>query len=182
MTFVNRSGSDIRLFGLDFAGKRLSLSAIPDEGSTPLFATITQPVLVTDASERCVEIVLPGTATQNLAITSAVPDGSSPPTVATRNTPMPGSEAALRQLIDGIRRGEPDYARMSVQAANGTRQQLRLVQAILDRMGPVQSLAFVGVTSTGADIYQVKCENGSAEVRLDLLKDGRIGGLALGPE
>jgi hypothetical protein len=82
----------------------------------------------------------------------------------------------------GIRRGEPDYARMSVQAANGTRQQLRLVQAILDRMGPVQALSFVGVASTGADIYQVKCENGSAEVRLDLLKDGRIGSLTLGPE
>jgi hypothetical protein len=38
------------------------------------------------------------------------------------------------------------------------------------------------VGSAGEDIYQVKCENGSAEVRLDLPKDGRIGGLALGPE
>jgi hypothetical protein len=183
MTFVNRSGSDIRLFGLDFAGKRTSFNAIPDESSAPIIAFITQPVVVTDASERCVEIVLPGTATQNLAITSAVPDGAPPAQpAAPRNTPMPGSEAALRQLIDGIRRGEPDYARMSVQAGNGTRQQLRLVQAILDRMGPVQALSFVGVASTGADIYQVKCENGSAEVRLDLLKDGRIGSLTLGPE
>ena len=182
MTFVNRSGGDVRVFGLDFEGKRVSWNAIPDEGSAPIFATITQPVVVTDASERCLEIVLPGTATQNLAITSAVPDGAPAQPAAPRNTPMPGSEAALRQLIDGIRRGEPDYARMSVQAANGTRQQLRLVQAILDRMGPVQSLSFVGVASTGADIYQVKCENGSAEVRLDLLKDGRIGSLTLGPE
>ncbi len=182
MTFFNRSGSDIRVFGLDFEGKRVSLNAIPDEGSAPIFAFITQPLVVTDASERCAEIVLPGTATQNLAITSAVPDGAPAQPAAPRNTAMPGSEAALRQLIDGIRRGEPDYARMSVQAANGTRQQLRLVQAIMDRMGPVQALSFVGVASTGADIYQVKCENGSAEVRLDLLKDGRIGSLTLGPE
>jgi hypothetical protein len=182
MTFVNRSGSDIRLFGVDFAGKRVPYVTILDEGSALIGAAMTQPLVVTDPSERCLEIVLPGSATQNIAITAAVPDGSPGQATAPRNTPLPGSEAALRQLIDGIRRGEPDYARMSTPAADGTRQQLRLVQEIMNRMGPVQAISFVGVAPTGADIYQVKCENGSTEVRLDLLKDGRIGGLTLGPE
>jgi hypothetical protein len=183
MTFVNRSGSDIRLFGLDFAGKRVPYVTILDEGSALIGAAITQPLVVTDPSERCLEIVLPGSATQNIAITATVPDGSPGQPTAPRNTPLPGSEAAPRQLIDGIRRGEPDYARMSTQAANGTRQQLRLVQEIMNQMGPVQAVSFVRVGPTGADIYQVKCESSSTEVRLDLLnKDGRIGGLALGPE
>jgi bla regulator protein blaR1 len=97
--------------------------------------------------------------------------------------PATGGEAALRQLIDGIRHGEPDYTRMSVQAANAMRQQqLHLHQEIWSRMGAIQTISFVGVGSAGQDIYQVRCENGSAEVRLDLLKDSRIGSLALGPE
>jgi hypothetical protein len=71
---------------------------------------------------------------------------------------------------------------MSKQAANGVRQQLRLVEGIMARSGAIQAISFVGVGSAGEDIYQVKSENGSAEVRLDLLKDGRIATIALGPE
>jgi hypothetical protein len=129
------------------------------------------------------QIIRPGTTTRHIAITSAAPDGSSGGATAARNTPAPSGEAALRQLIDGIRHGEPDYTRMSVQAANTMRQQqLHLHQEIWSRMGAIQAISFVGVGAAGQDIYQVRCENGSAEVRLDLLKDGRIGSLALGPE
>jgi hypothetical protein len=46
---------------------------------------------------------------------------SSPPE---RTTQQPGSEAALRRLIDEIVRGEPDYSRMGPQLAEGTRLQL----------------------------------------------------------
>jgi bla regulator protein blaR1 len=35
MTFVNRSGGDIRLFGLDFAGKRLSRALSPTKARPP---------------------------------------------------------------------------------------------------------------------------------------------------
>jgi hypothetical protein len=183
MTLVNRSGSDLRVFVLDFSGKRIPVGTILDEGTNPLInATVTLPLVVTDPSERCLEIILPGTATQHMAITPAALNGPSGGAASPRNTPAPTSEAALRQLIDGIRRGEPDYARMSTQAQNALRQQLRLYREIVARMGAVQAISFVGVGSAGEDIYQVRCENGSAEVRLDLLKDGRIGSVALGPE
>ena len=43
-----------------------------------------------------------------------------------------------------------------------------------------QAIPFVGVGSAGEDIYQVRAENGSAEVRLDLLEDGRIRSVAAG--
>jgi hypothetical protein len=117
-----------------------------------------------------------------MVITSATPDGSSSEATAPRTTPTPGGEAALRQLIDGIRRGKPDYTRLSEQAANAVYRQLRLHREIWTRLGAVQAISFAGVGSLGEDIYQVRCDNGSAEVRIDLLKDGRIGGIALGPE
>jgi DNA-binding transcriptional regulator LsrR (DeoR family) len=138
--------------------------------------------VITDLSGRCVQIIVPGTTTQRMTITSAAPDGSSSGATAPRTTPAPRSEAALRQLIEGIRRGEPDYARMSERAANAMHYQLRLHREIWTTLGAVQAISFVGVGSAGEDIYQVRCENGSAEVRIDLLKDGRVGSIALGPE
>jgi Domain of unknown function (DUF3471) len=182
MTLVNRSGSEIRVSPV-VDGKRTPFTTILDEGSSVLTWPLTVPLVVTDLSDRCLQIIRPGTTTRHIAITSASPDGSSGGATAARNTPAPGGEAALRQLIDGIRHGEPDYTRMSVQAANTMRQQqLYLHQEIWSRMGAIQAITFVGIGSAGEDIYQVRCENGSAEVRLDLLKDGRIGSLALGPE
>jgi hypothetical protein len=178
MTFVNRSGTDVRLYRVDFSGKRVAVSTILDEQSTPIGVMITQPLVITDLSDRCLQVVLPGAGTSHIAIT----EGPSVHTPAARNRPLPGSEAALRHLIDSIRRGDPDYSRMSKQAANGIRQQLGLIQAIMGRAGSIEAISFVGVGRTGQDIYRVKSENGSAEVRLDLLKDGRIGSISLGPE
>jgi hypothetical protein len=54
--------------------------------------------------------------------------------------------------------------------------------AFVARAGSNQAISFVGVGAAGEDIYQVKSENGAAEVRLDLLKDSRIANVALGPE
>jgi len=62
------------------------------------------------------------------------------------------------------------------------RQQLRLYREIVARMGALQAISFVGVGAAGEDIYQVRAENSSAEVRIDLLKDGRIASVVLGPE
>jgi hypothetical protein len=50
------------------------------------------------------------------------------------------------------------------------------------RSGRIQAMSFVGLRSAGEGIYQVKAENGLAEVRLDLLKEGRLATIALGPE
>jgi exopolyphosphatase/pppGpp-phosphohydrolase len=55
--------------------------------------------------------------------------------------------------IDGLKRGQPDYAKMTVGEANVTRQQLPRLQAMIADLGPLQSVTFKGVDPQGADIY-----------------------------
>jgi hypothetical protein len=96
---------------------------------------------------------------------------------------MPGSEQALRRYIDALSRGEPDYAAMTPQAAAITRHDLALNRAILARFGTLRAMSFRGVTMNGAsDIYVAQFANGSAEWRIGLAKEGRIGRIALGPQ
>jgi hypothetical protein len=88
----------------------------------------------------------------------------------------------LRQYIETVRRGEPNYDRMASQVAAYTREQLLLNQAILTRLGPLRALSFRGATDNGIDIYMAHFANGSAEWRIGLVKDGTIGRIALGPQ
>ena len=89
-------------------------------------------------------------------------------------TAAPGTEAAVRGLIEGLRTGKPDYSRMSPGLANVTRQQLSELQPMIANMGAVQSVNFKGVGPGGADIYQVKFEKGSLDYRVWLTPDGKI--------
>jgi len=86
----------------------------------------------------------------------------------------PRTEAVLRNLIDGIRRGEPNYEQMIPQLANLVRQGLPQIQATIKQHGTVQSLVFKGVGPGGADIYDVKFENGVMEWRIMLATDNKI--------
>jgi hypothetical protein len=89
-------------------------------------------------------------------------------------TAAPGSEAALRKMIEGIRLGKPDYGTMSSGLAEATRQQLPQLQATVTQLGAIQSVTFKGVGPAGPDIYQVKFENGSLEYRIWLAPDGKV--------
>jgi CubicO group peptidase (beta-lactamase class C family) len=89
-------------------------------------------------------------------------------------TPAPGSEAALRRMIDEIRAGKPNYDLMSPGLAEATRQQLSRLQSMLSSQGSLQSITFKGVGPGGADIYQVKFEKGSFDYRIWLAPDGKI--------
>jgi hypothetical protein len=95
---------------------------------------------------------------------------------------MPGSEQALRQYIDAVARGEPNYDDMTPQVAAETRQQLLLNQAILARLGALRAMSFRGVTQIGNDFYVAQFANGSADWRIGLVKQGKIGRIALGPQ
>ncbi len=88
--------------------------------------------------------------------------------------PMPGSEAALRKMIEDTRAGKPDYERMSSGLAAATRQQLPQLQSSLTQLGAMQSVTFKGVGPAGPDIYEVKFANGSLEYRIWLAPDGKI--------
>jgi bla regulator protein BlaR1 len=91
-------------------------------------------------------------------------------------TATPGSEAALRRLMEGIRTGKPNFAEMSPALANATRQQLPQLEAALTHLGAVQLIKFRGVGNQGWDIYDVKQEHGSSQWRIALGADGIITG------
>lgn len=91
-----------------------------------------------------------------------------------RSTPMQGSEAALRRLIEGVESGAPDYAQMEPQIADVTRQGLERLHARLGALGPVQDLKFVEVASFGDDVYEVTFAHGAGRVGVLLAPDGKI--------
>jgi CubicO group peptidase (beta-lactamase class C family) len=89
-------------------------------------------------------------------------------------TAAPGSEAALRKMIEDLRLGKPNYDLMSPGLAEATRQQLPQLQSTIVKLGALQSVTFKGVGPGGADIYQVKFEGGALEYRIWLAPDGKI--------
>src|SRR5262249_28921777 len=86
----------------------------------------------------------------------------------------PGSEAALRKMIEDVRTGKPDYDSMSSNLAAATRQQLPQLQSSVKQLGAVQTMTFKGVGPGGADIYIVKFENGSLDYRIWMAHDGKV--------
>jgi hypothetical protein len=96
-------------------------------------------------------------------------------------TAVPGSDVALRKMIEDLRLGKPDYDHMSTGLAAATRQQLPQLQSTLIELGALQSVTFKGVGPGGADIYAVKFEKGSLEYRILLGPDGKIEGAQVRP-
>ena len=182
LLFYNATGTAIQLYKLDADGKRIAHDTIGENMSSQVLTSVDSPWIVADASGKCLEIVLPGQRTRFLTIEGAGADGQPEHPVSRRTAPLAGSEEMLRQYIDGVERGEPDYDRMTAEVANFTRQQLPFNQAILNRLGALRAVSFRGVTSMGNDIYMAHFANGSAEWRIGLVKDGTIGRIALGPQ
>lgn len=98
-----------------------------------------------------------------------------------QQTAASGSENALRRLIAGLANGAPNYGEMSPAFAQVTRQELAELQQSLARLGPVQAIAFKGVTPAGGDIYSVTFERGAREFRILLEPDGRIHAAGFAP-
>jgi hypothetical protein len=86
----------------------------------------------------------------------------------------PGTEAALRRLIEGIINGKPNYDEMSAQLAEATRQQLPNLQSGLAELRAVRSVTFLGVGAQGEDVYSVRHENGASHWRIALDSKGTI--------
>lgn len=89
-------------------------------------------------------------------------------------TATPGTEAALRRLIDGILSGKPNYDEMSAALADVTRQQLESLQSGLAELRAVVSVRFLGVDPQGNDVYSVRHENGASHWRIALDLNGTI--------
>jgi bla regulator protein blaR1 len=91
-------------------------------------------------------------------------------------TPLPGSEAAARRLIAGVASGNPNYEEMSPALAEAVRKQLPKLQPWLADLGPIASVQFVGVGNQGWDVYALKHEHGSSQLRIILDARGIITG------
>ena len=88
--------------------------------------------------------------------------------------PLPGSEAALRRLIEGIQAGNPPYEEMSSQLKQLVRMQLPLLQPVAEYLGVVRSTEFRGVDSEGWDQYDIHCERGTSRWRILQSAEGKI--------
>jgi len=86
----------------------------------------------------------------------------------------PGSEAAVRRLIEELRIGIPNYELMSPAEASETRRRLAQHEATIAKLGALQSLTFKGVGPAGPNIYQATFEKGSLEWRVWLNLDGSV--------
>jgi hypothetical protein len=124
---------------------------------------------------------MPGQRTRFLTIPADGREQAARP-VPQRRSPVPGSEQALREYIDALARGTPKYDDMTPQVAAYTRQQLLLNRAVLARLGTLRAMSFRAVTADGNDLYIAHFANGSAEWRIGLVKQDKIGRIALGPQ
>jgi hypothetical protein len=61
---------------------------------------------------------------------------------AARNAPLPGSEAALRKLIEGEISGTHDFSIMAAGMANAVRAQARQTKELYARFGALKSITF----------------------------------------
>jgi Domain of unknown function (DUF3471)/Glyoxalase superfamily protein len=89
-------------------------------------------------------------------------------------SPSPGTEAALRRLVDGLISGQPNYREMTPVVAEATRNQLPQLRSDLAPLGSIQSIEFVAVGHRGEDIYIVKQEHGTRHWRILLDSTGAV--------
>jgi hypothetical protein len=182
MVLYNATGRDIRIYKLDAGGQRTAQGTIGDTMSSGVLTYVDSPWVVTDTSGQCLQIVLPGQRTRYHTVEASSADRQPDQPVVRRTAPLAGSEDMLRQYIEALGRGEPNYDRMTPEVAVQTRAQLPLDQAIVTKLGALRAISFRGVTQLGSDIYIAHFTNGSAEWRIGLAKDGMIGRIALGPQ
>jgi hypothetical protein len=178
----NSSGRDIQLYRLNPEGKRMLHGTIGDNASSAIVTNVDNPWVLTDAAGQCMEIVLPGERTRGHTVEAPVSVGQSAwLSPRPRTAPLDGSEAMLRQYIEAVGRGQPNYERMTAEVAAQTRQELAIQQAILNKLGALRAVSFRGVNKMGHDMYMAYFDNGSAEWRIGLVNDGMIGRIMLGP-
>jgi hypothetical protein len=101
--------------------------------------------------------------------------------VAAGQTATPGSEAALRKLIEGLVAGTPDYEAMTPEYARMARQTIGFVRPGVAAAGAIKSIEFSGIDPEGRNIYEVHQENGTTNARISLDADGKISFYMLRP-
>jgi len=94
-------------------------------------------------------------------------------------TPTPGSEAALRRVLDGVLAGTPNYNEMTPGFAKFVKQSITSNTDFKPNvgMGAVRSIEFRGVGHCGCDVYEVHQEGGTSTLSISLDPNGLIEGV-----
>ena len=102
-----------------------------------------------------------------------------------RDKPLPGTEAALRHMIETTASGQPDYDQLVPGFAQFVRSDLSNVQPLLAGMGPIQSVIFRGPGMApgmaGGDSFEVRFAKGAQIWSLSLTPDGKVEGANFWP-
>jgi hypothetical protein len=93
--------------------------------------------------------------------------------------PLPGSEAALLRLVEGIQAGNPPYDQVGFQLGELIRLDLPLLQPLAGYLGAFRSIEFRGVGSGGWDQYDIHRERGTSRWQILLSADARIASASL---
>jgi hypothetical protein len=92
-----------------------------------------------------------------------------PPRIATA-----GGDTLLRNTIQSVRQGSPNYDQMSTQLADVTRTQLPNLQKIIGNLGDVTSISLLAAEPDGVDRYRVAFQNGATEWDIKVRADGKL--------
>ena len=92
--------------------------------------------------------------------------------------PAPGSQEALRQMLDTGRAGNPNYDQMSAEFAQVVRGQLPYWQIVGQYFGAIVSIEFLRVSNQGWDIYKVQHEKDVHQYRIAMGDDGKVYGFS----
>lgn len=92
--------------------------------------------------------------------------------------PAPGSQEALRQLLDTGRAGNPNYDQMSPEFAQFARRQLPYWRIFGQYFGAIVSIEFLRVSNQGWDIYEVQHEKDRHQYRIAMGDDGKVYGFS----
>lgn len=82
------------------------------------------------------------------------------------NTPIPGSDAALRRHIEAMQSGQPDYDELGPLTARAVRAGLPVNEKHYQAFGALESVTFKGVGVGGADVYDVQFATVETEWRI----------------
>jgi hypothetical protein len=98
---------------------------------------------------------------------------SQAPLFTPRTTRQPGTDAAVRRIIEELRRGEPNYGLLSDSTAEIVRRQLAFLHEMFTKLGAIEAVTFVEVDPSGGSVYEVKLANGAVRMPIMLTPDGK---------
>jgi hypothetical protein len=161
-----------------------SLTSLFSESETKFFARTTNTLVEfsgDDAQGRPLQLILSqdgkNTTAQRVSDAEAKRLADAEVGLAQRvreKKPHPQSEAALRRIIEELRKGPPNYSLMTPTLAETVRRQLSLLQSTVKQGGAVQTITLTAVTTNGTDLYSVKTANASWECRILVAPDNKI--------